>query len=108
MIATEYTVLTPRGSFLAQWDDDSEVPVQYTGSAEGLEFFRLHLSLNLISGTGGRLINADSLEPDDLYGFCQDAASGIVVLPGVRDLRDIAQAEADRDHETREEVLGDD
>lgn len=108
MIATEYTVLTPCGSFLAQWDADAEVPVQYAGNPDGIEFFRLNLSLNLVSGRDGRLLNADSLEPDDLYGFCQDEASGIVVMPGAQDLLDIAQAEAERAHEHREEVLGDD
>lgn len=107
MIATEYTVLTPCGSFRAQWDDDEEVPVQYAGDTDALDFFRLNLSLNLTTGTGGRLINIDNLEPDELLGFCQDPQAGIVVLPGAQDLLAIEQDATERDHETREEILVD-
>jgi hypothetical protein len=87
-MTTIYKAVTPYGAFQATWGDDEESRVEYTGSADAIEYFKAFLGLNSISGRGGALIEFDSLEPADLYGFCQSEKYGITVLPTEDDLMD--------------------
>lgn len=93
MITTTYKVATPNGGFEAQWDEDDEIPVQYVGDADAIAAFKAFLDLGAVSGREGALIQFDSLEPADLYGFCQSEKYGITVLPTVDDLLDEQQQE---------------
>lgn len=81
MIATEITVNTPTGSFLAQWDDDPDVPVQYAGDQHGVAYFRHYMDVARVTGHGGLRLDPDQLEPADLVGFCNSAKYGITVMP---------------------------
>lgn len=90
-MSTIYQALTPYGAFQATWGDDEESRVEYTGSADAIAYFKAFLDLNSISGAGGALLQFDSLEPADLYGFCQSEQHGISVLPTEDDLMDEAQ-----------------
>lgn len=85
---TTYKVMTPYGGFEATWGEDEESRVEYTGSADAIAFFKAFLDLEAVSGRGGALIQFDTLEPADLYGFCQSEESGIVVIPNEDDLKD--------------------
>ncbi len=87
-MSTIYKALTPYGAFQAEWADDEDSRVEYTGSADAIAYFKAFLDLNSISGFGGALIQFDTLEPADLYGFCQSEKHGITVLPTEDDLRD--------------------
>jgi hypothetical protein len=87
-----YQVLTPAGSFDAVFGED-ETPVEYRGNDTAIQFFKNYLAVNQLSGEHGHLLNADNLEPDDLYGFCQPTGSGISVLPPFDDLMFYAQDE---------------
>lgn len=88
MMATQYNVATPYGTFLAQWGEDEESPVAYSGDDGAISHFKAYLELNSVSGRGGALVRFDSLEPDDLYGFCQSEKYGIIVAPSADDLMD--------------------
>lgn len=85
MIATEYTVYTPPGRFVAQWDDDEDAQVKYAGNPEAIAYFRRFMEVALVTGHGGILLSADSLDPADLVGFCQSEDYGITVLPDADD-----------------------
>lgn len=87
-MTTIYKAVTPFGAFQAQWGDDEESPVEYTGSADAIAFFKAFLDLNSISGVGGALIEFNSLQPADFYGFCTSEKHGITVLPTEDDLMD--------------------
>lgn len=87
-MSTIYKALTPYGGFQAEWGDDEDSRVEYTGNADAIAFFKAFLGLNSISGQGGALIEFDSLEPGDFYGFCQSEKYGIRVLPSEDDLMD--------------------
>lgn len=86
MIQTEQTVITPHGSFVAMWDDSEDVPVAYRGDQDAVAYFRAYLELNVVSGRNGSVLAFDSLEPADLYGFCQSKEFGILVLQSPEDL----------------------
>lgn len=86
MIATSYTVMTPRGQFIAEWDEDEDIPVQYSGSAEAMAYFQTFLALETVTGRNGVVLAFEAMEPADLYGFCQSSEYGIVVLPEFGDL----------------------
>lgn len=73
------TVITPCGSFVAAWSLDDEEPVSYSGSFDAINFFRQFLIDELVTGVGGRRIEFESVEPDDLRGFCDLPERGIVV-----------------------------
>lgn len=73
------TVITPCGSFVAAWSLDDEEPVSYSGSFDAINFFRQFLLDELVTGAGGRRIEFESVEPDDLRGFCDLPELGIVV-----------------------------
>ncbi|SBV37731.1 hypothetical protein STPYR_12674 [uncultured Stenotrophomonas sp.] len=81
MIATEITVSTPAGRFVAQWDDDPDIPVQYVGDPRGIAFFRQYMEVAMVTGAGGLPLAPDHLEPVDLVGFCNSAEYGITILP---------------------------
>lgn len=85
---TTYQALTPFGAFSANWGEDEDSRVEYTGSADAIAYFKAFLDLNSVSGRGGALIQFDSLEPVDLYGFCQSDKYQITVLPTVDDLKE--------------------
>ena len=87
-MTTTYTAVTPFGAFQAEWSDDEESRVQYSGSADAIAYFKDYLALNSISGVGGALIRFETLEPADLYGFCQSEKAGISVNPTLDDLLD--------------------
>lgn len=73
-------------SIQAEWNNDEESRVEYSGSADAIAYFKDSLALNSISGAGGALIRFDTLEPSDLYGFCQSEKAGISVIPSLDDL----------------------
>lgn len=85
-MTTTYRAITPFGAFQADWSDDEDGRVQYSGSADAIAYFKDYLALNSISGAGGALIRFDTLEPADLYGFCQSEEAGISVIPTLDDL----------------------
>lgn len=85
-MTTTYRTITPFGAFQAEWSDDEDSRVQCTGSADAIAYFKDYLALNSISGAGGALIRFDTLEPADLYGFCQSEKAGITVIPTLDDL----------------------
>jgi DNA-binding Lrp family transcriptional regulator len=95
-MSTIYQAVTPFGAFQAEWSDDEDSRVQYTGSAGAIAYFKDYLDLQSVSGAGGRLIRFDTLEPADFYGFCQSEQAGIRVTPTIDDLMD-EMAETDRD-----------
>ena len=85
-MTTIYKAVTPFGEFQAEWGEDEESRVEYSGNAEAIAFFKAFLDLNSLSGFGGALIQFDTLEPADLYGFCQSEKAGISVIPTMDDL----------------------
>ena len=85
MIGTEYTVVTPFGRFVAQWDDDEDARVNFAGSEDGIAYFRRFMEVAMITGHGGIGLSADGLEPADLVGFCQSDDYGIAVFPDADD-----------------------
>lgn len=87
-MTTIYQAMTPFGAFQAAWGEDEESRVEYSGSAEAIAFFKAFLDLNSLSGFGGALIQFDTLEPGDFYGFCQSEKHGISVIPTEDDLKD--------------------
>lgn len=86
MITTQYTVVTPCGTFLASWDEDDNVPVSYSGSREAAAYFQTFMELKMLSGRNGGLLRFDNLEPADLYGFCQSEEYGVAVFPEAADM----------------------
>lgn len=88
MMPTIYQAITPFGAFEATWGEDEESRVEYTGSADAIAYFRDYLELSALPGLGGALIRFDTLEPSELYGFCQSEKHGITVLPTEDDIRD--------------------
>lgn len=93
MIGTQYTVATPYGTFTAMWDEDESKPVVYAGSDSAMAFFRAYFDLTSRTGREGSLLSLDSLEPDDLYGFCQSPEFGILVLPEASDMLSLLMEE---------------
>lgn len=89
MIGTEYEVITPAGRFVAQWDEDPESGVKYAGSEEAISYFRAFLAEANITGNGGVRLDPDSLDPSDLYGFCQSDSWGVQVFPDPEDMLDM-------------------
>ena len=85
---TTYQVTTPFGVFQARWPEDEESPVQYEGGADAIAFFRSYLELHPVPGRDGGLVQFDSLEPADLYGFCQSEEYGITVLADQADIEE--------------------
>jgi hypothetical protein len=83
-----YKAVTPYGAFQAEWGDDEDSRVVYSGSPDAIEFFRAYLDLNVVTGRGGAIVQFDKLEPADLYGFCQSKEYGISVIPNEDDLLD--------------------
>lgn len=95
MITTQYTVVTPYGTFLASWDEDENVPVSYSGSREAADYFKAFMDIKMLSGRNGGLLRFDNLEPGDLYGFCQSEEFGVVVLPEGADMLAFLDEEQD-------------
>jgi hypothetical protein len=79
MILTTYTIGTPAGVFQANWDEDEEIAVSYTGEPDAIAFFRAYLDLASPSARGGALVQFDTLEPED-FGFIAVENAPIVVL----------------------------
>lgn len=79
MISTQYTVATPHGQFQALWDEDEAKPVSYQGDASALAYFRAYMDLQMVVGAAGERLSADTLEPGELYGFCQSREYGVTV-----------------------------
>lgn len=80
-----YQVITQSGVFEAVWGEEP-LPVEYRGDATAILSFKSFLALNHVSGAHGILLNADTMQPDELYLFCQPDDSGIVVIPPLDDL----------------------
>lgn len=93
MIATQCTVLTPAGTFQAQWSDDEDAPVKFAGSAKAIEYFRGYMAAEMVTGEGGMRLAADSVSPVDLLEFCPSPEHGITVLPTAEDAMNDLQAE---------------
>lgn len=72
-------VITPCGSFTATWPDDEEARVRYSGSLDGIEYFKNFMQMSPVIGEGGRRLAFETLEPGDLRGFCQSEEYGITV-----------------------------
>lgn len=106
MIATQYTVATPHGQFSALWDEDEAVPVRYAGNAEAQAYFGAYLALKTVSGRNGAVLSMDSLEPADLYGFCQSAEYGVLVLPEFDELVAILGDEQADAEASDEDLIG--
>jgi hypothetical protein len=68
------------GVFTAAWDDDPDEPVVYEGSATGLDYLRTFLKDRMVTGSLGRRLTVEGLEPNDLTGFCVSAEYGINVI----------------------------
>lgn len=85
MTETIYQVLTPAGAFQIVFGDDETPITEYRGDGLAIQFFKDWLLLNQVSGQDGWRISADSLDPSDLYGFCQPPGSGITVMPPFED-----------------------
>jgi hypothetical protein len=92
-MSTNYKAVTPCGAFEATWGEDEESRVEYSGSADAIEYFRAFLDFNSVTGSGGAIIRFDKLEPADLYGFCQSKEYGISVLPNEDDLKEESQGD---------------
>lgn len=86
MTETIYQVLTPAGAFQVAFGDDETPITEYRGDELAIQFFKNWLLISQASGQDGWRISADSLDPSDLYGFCQPPGSGITVLPPFEDL----------------------
>lgn len=103
MTETIYQVLTPAGHFQVAFGDDETQITEYRGDDLAIQFFKDWLLLNQVSGQDGWRISADSLDPSDLYGFCQPPDSGITVLPPFEDL--ISYALDDQPDEQEQEDM---
>lgn len=104
MIATQCTVLTPAGTFQAQWDDDEDAPVKFAGSAQGIDYFRGYMAAEVVTGEGGIRLAADSVSPVDLLQFCPSPEHGITVLPSEDDALSDLQADVLSDLVAAEQV----
>jgi hypothetical protein len=80
-----YSVFTPAGKFEAVFGEEY-TPVEYRGDDAAIQFFKDFIELNMISGEHGHRISYNTLEPDELYGFCQPNGSGITVIPPFDDM----------------------
>ncbi|SEN75387.1 DUF2958 domain-containing protein, partial [Nitrosomonas marina] len=80
-----YHVITPAGVFDAIYDDE-ESPAKYQGDELAISFFKNWVEINQISGEHGHLLDSNNIQPFELYGFCQPAGSGIIVIPPFDDL----------------------
>jgi hypothetical protein len=98
MIATTYTIGTPAGVFQANWDDDEDIAVTYTGDEAAIRFFRAYLDLAAPTARGGALVRFDALEPEDLGFIAVENAPVFVVDP-------LEQLEPDEDPEDTEEPM---
>lgn len=72
-------VITPCGSFAAIWPEDDSAPVKYVGAFDAISFFRSFLDVEAITGPGGRRLAFETIEPDELRGFCDKPSLGVVV-----------------------------
>ncbi len=89
---TTYQVITPSGVFEAVWGEDP-MPIEYRGNEAAILHFKNFLALDSVSGFHGILLNADTLQPDELYLFCQPTGRGIIVMPALDDLLDYERDE---------------
>lgn len=105
MIATEITVYTPAGSFVAQWDDDPDIPVRYVGDQHGIAFFRHYMDVARVTGHGGLLLDPDQLDPADLVGFCNSAEYGVLVFPDADYVLADAEQQAQEMEQERKELV---
>lgn len=79
MTKTVVRAITPVGVFEAEWlDGDDELP-SYNGSAEAIAYFRAYLDMSMVTGIGGRRLQADTLSPGDMIGFVDSEEFGIKV-----------------------------
>lgn len=85
---TEYTVITPHGTFTASWDEDPELPPTYAGDEDAIAYFEHYLAVEMVTAGGGRRLTMEAMEPDDLYGFCASEAYGIAIPPLEDDLKE--------------------
>ncbi|MFA5920125.1 MAG: hypothetical protein WC856_02390 [Methylococcaceae bacterium] len=99
-----YKVITPSGVFDAVWGE-YPLPVEYHGNPAAIQHFKNFLALNHVSGEHGILLNEKTLEPNELYGFCQPTGSGITVIPPLDDL--IAYAREDRELDQQDDESND-
>lgn len=88
-----YRVITPIGVFEAVFGEE-DAPVEYRGDKVAILFFKNWLSINQISGEHGIMLNEHNLTPNELYGFCQPAGSGITVIPPLDDILAFAEQES--------------
>ena len=104
-MTAEYTILTPAGMVTASWGDDEDSRVVYTGSDDGLSFFREFMAVARVSGRGGIPLYWDSLEPFDLYAYCQSAEYGILVFPDPESMIAILDEQLMEGNESEQERL---
>lgn len=84
--ASIYKVITPAGVFEVAFGDEDDPFTEFMGDDLAIRWFKSWISGNSISNHDGYAIDAGSLEPSDLYYFCQPPGSGITVIPPMDDL----------------------
>lgn len=84
---TEYTVLTPVGSFTAYWSEDEDELVKYSGSPAGIAYLDSYIENMMLTRPGGYRLSLKALEPVDLIDFCQSEDAGITVIPDAAGIR---------------------
>ena len=81
MILTTYTIGTPAGVFQANWDEDEDERVSYTGEPDAIAFFRSYLDLAAPDASGGKVVTFEALEPDDLVFIAVESAPFVLIDP---------------------------
>lgn len=94
---TEQTVFTPVGQFSATWSEDPDDPVAYSGNQSAMDYVRNYIDTQMVTGNLGERLFFDSLEPAELYGFCQSVEWGIQVMPEFNDLIQYSQDDESTD-----------
>ncbi len=88
MITRTLKIATPAGVLQADWDEDESIPVEYSGPAAAIEYFKSHVTLNMLRGDDGYRLTPDALEPDEVIRFCQPEGSNVSVLLSAEDMMD--------------------
>lgn len=79
---SEYNIFTPRGTATAAFPEDGGV--EWAGDPAAIEFMRKSID-GRVNGEGYAL-TADTLDPDDLFYFCQPEGSGVVVVKPIDEI----------------------
>jgi hypothetical protein len=75
----ECTVLTPFGTVVVTFGEDDDNSTYYNGDANVVWW--LKEQLKQCTDGNGTSINPDTVDPDDLVGFCQ--SDKVVILPSL-------------------------